>query len=510
MSDTEIEINATTIDINGAVALNGAITGATNITLSGELDAATGDFSGAVDIDGALDVAGTTNLDVVDIDGAVDIAATTTVSAANKVQFRDAAIYLNSSVDGQLDIVADTEIQIAATTIDINGAVDISGALTLATDLAVAQGGTGASTFTADGVLYGAGTGAVGATAVGTDGHVLTSNGSGSAPTFQATQGSATDINGLSDAKSIDQYSIGLGTNALRVGEALKYNNALGNDAGYNVTSGTENIFMGNAAGYTLSFGAASVFLGASSGYRGTTGSSNTYVGAEAAYGSVSSAPTGNNNTAIGRGALKAIEGSANSNTVVGSLTHDNVTTGDLNISLGYNNSSSAAGVDSEIVIGNSITGAGTNTVRIGTAGGNATLGLDGSDTSWAAASDSRLKKDVADSTAGLSFIDDLRPVTFKWESKNALADSLPQYNADSSDPVYGVGKAHHGFIAQEVKTIIDDHSEVANGHNIWRQDPDGTQQLAPSALVPMLVKAIQELSAKNTDLESRLSVLEG
>ncbi len=37
VSDTEIEINATTIDINGAVAMDGAITGATNITLSGEL-----------------------------------------------------------------------------------------------------------------------------------------------------------------------------------------------------------------------------------------------------------------------------------------------------------------------------------------------------------------------------------------------------------------------------------------------------------------------------------------
>ena len=34
----------TTVDINGAVALNGAITGATNITLSGELDAATLDI----------------------------------------------------------------------------------------------------------------------------------------------------------------------------------------------------------------------------------------------------------------------------------------------------------------------------------------------------------------------------------------------------------------------------------------------------------------------------------
>jgi len=54
------------------------------------------------------------------------------------------------------------------------------------TDVPVADGGTGASTLTANGVLYGNGTSAVAATAVGTDGHVLTSNGSGSAPTFQA------------------------------------------------------------------------------------------------------------------------------------------------------------------------------------------------------------------------------------------------------------------------------------------------------------------------------------
>jgi hypothetical protein len=49
------------------------------------------------------------------------------VDSAQKVQFRDAAIYLNSSVDGQLDIVADTEIQIAATTVDLNGDLDVSG-----------------------------------------------------------------------------------------------------------------------------------------------------------------------------------------------------------------------------------------------------------------------------------------------------------------------------------------------------------------------------------------------
>ncbi len=55
VSDTEIEINATTIDINGAIAMDGAITGATNITLSGELDAATLDISGDADIDGTLE-----------------------------------------------------------------------------------------------------------------------------------------------------------------------------------------------------------------------------------------------------------------------------------------------------------------------------------------------------------------------------------------------------------------------------------------------------------------------
>jgi trimeric autotransporter adhesin len=59
------------------------------------------------------------------------------LSTTDKVQFRDAAIYINSSVDGQLDIVADTEIQIAATTIDVNG--------TLAFD---SLKGTGATTVT--------------------------------------------------------------------------------------------------------------------------------------------------------------------------------------------------------------------------------------------------------------------------------------------------------------------------------------------------------------------------
>ena len=52
------------------------------------------------------------------------------IASSEKLQFRDTAIYINSSTDGQLDIVADTEVQIAATTIDINGNADVSGTLT--------------------------------------------------------------------------------------------------------------------------------------------------------------------------------------------------------------------------------------------------------------------------------------------------------------------------------------------------------------------------------------------
>ena len=54
----------------------------------------------------------------------------------------------------------------------------------LASAITVANGGTGAATFTANGVLFGNGTSAFGVTAVGTAGQALLSGGSGVAPSF--------------------------------------------------------------------------------------------------------------------------------------------------------------------------------------------------------------------------------------------------------------------------------------------------------------------------------------
>jgi hypothetical protein len=44
----------------------------------------------------------------------------TIFATTSKVQFRDTGLYINSSVDGQLDIVGDIEVQVAAPTIDLN------------------------------------------------------------------------------------------------------------------------------------------------------------------------------------------------------------------------------------------------------------------------------------------------------------------------------------------------------------------------------------------------------
>ena len=138
VADTEIQIAATTIDINGAVALNGAITGATNITLSGELDAATLDISGDADIDGtletdALSINGTAVTSTAAELNLVDGITAGTVSASLAVivdSNKDISGFRNVTLTGELD----------AATLDISGDADIDG--TLEADAITVNGAT--------------------------------------------------------------------------------------------------------------------------------------------------------------------------------------------------------------------------------------------------------------------------------------------------------------------------------------------------------------------------------
>jgi len=52
------------------------------------------------------------------------------LNSTRQLQFGDSGTYIHQSADGVLDLVSDTEIEINATTIDINGNADVSGTVT--------------------------------------------------------------------------------------------------------------------------------------------------------------------------------------------------------------------------------------------------------------------------------------------------------------------------------------------------------------------------------------------
>jgi hypothetical protein len=125
--------------------------------------------------------------------------------------------------------------------------------------------------------------------------------------------------------------------------------------------------------------------------------------------------------------------------------------------------------------------------------------------TSITAPSDLRLKEDIQDDTAGLSFINDLRPVTYRWRKEKDIPEEMKTHVA-GSEKRYNNDKVNHGFIAQEVKEAIDKHPELKDGFDMWTEEDtmDGRQRVAEGALIPMLVNAIKELTKRIKDLEDK------
>ena len=153
VADTEIQIAATTVDINGAVDVSGNLSVGGNLDVTGTFDLSDSNFtnagniqldsiSGDSDTNTSITFSGS---DVITVatggttSFTVDASQNILMSAAKKVQFRDTALTINSSTDGQMDIDADTELEITAPTVDINAstAVLVSNDLKLDSDAAV-------------------------------------------------------------------------------------------------------------------------------------------------------------------------------------------------------------------------------------------------------------------------------------------------------------------------------------------------------------------------------------
>ncbi len=106
-------------------------------------------------------------------------------------------------------------------------------------------------------------------------------------------------------------------------------------------------------------------------------------------------------------------------------------------------------------------------------------------------ASDARLKKNISTTTYGLDTISALNPVKFNW--------------VDGFEPSEN-GKDMLGFIAQEVQSILPEAIESFGGNSITIGDTiiENTLRINEKFIIPVLVKAIQELSAKVSLLENK------
>jgi len=131
------------------------------------------------------------------------------------------------------------------------------------------------------------------------------------------------------------------------------------------------------------------------------------------------------------------------------------------------------------------------------------------SNASWTRSSDERLKKNISTSTLGLDFINALRPVTFNWKDSREIDSSdselTDHYNADEN--LMDSTTTLHGFVAQEVKTAMD-NAGVSNFGG-WNKLSTGVEGVSLEAMVTPLVKALQEADDKIDALTTRVAALE-
>jgi hypothetical protein len=242
---------------------------------------------------------------------------------------------------------------------------------------------------------------------------------------FNALKSSVTGINNI----AVGVSSLGLATGSS--------NTAIGKESLPSLVTGGFNTAIGVTAGYLLSTGNGNVFLGPQAGMALTTG---------------------NNNIIIGFGNP-------------GGPGQPELNSGNNNIMIGNNTLPSTPVADNEITLGNL-----SNTV------------LRCAVTSITSLSDARDKKEITELSAGLDFVNTLKPVEFVWDDRNEDG------RHDVKD---------FGFIAQDLKKSQEDAALAETLNLVYEQNPERLEA-SYGKLVPILVKAIQDLSREIEILKTK------
>ena len=243
-------------------------------------------------------------------------------------------------------------------------------------------------------------------------------------------------------------FSVAVGYDAMRGSNSTRASNgsvAVGYQALFNSNSlSGGNVAVGKDTLLSLANASSNTAIGTEAGKAVTTGNSNILVGALAG----SALTTGNGNVFIGLASA--------------SFNSGDIFTGSNNIAIGSSSMPSDLTVNNEITLGNS-----DHTI------------LRCAVTSITSLSDARDKKEVKELGAGLDFVKGLKPVEFVWDDR----DESGKHNIKD-----------FGFIAQDLKKSQED-AKLAETLKLVYEENAEKLEASYGKLVPILVKAIQELS---------------
>ena len=292
------------------------------------------------------------------------------------------------------------------------------------------------------------------------------------------------------------------GTSALQNNTTGSNNTASGVGALYNNTTGNYNTASGASALYSNTTGIQNTASGVSALFSNTTGVYNTASGYQALYNNTA----GSNNTASGLQALFSnTTGSQNTASGMSALTYN--TTGIYNTASGYQalyssttgNYNTASGANA---LYNNTTGSGNtafnplnsagtyapvfdpstqnNRICMGSTGvTNAYIQV-----AWTVVSDARDKTNFAPVPHGLDFVNQLQPTAY-------------QFKEDRETDV-ATGIVRYGFKAQDILALEGDTPVIIDIEDLDKL------KFNSDSLIPVLVNAIKELSAKITALEAK------
>jgi hypothetical protein len=335
-----------------------------------------------------------------------------------------------------------------------------------------------AATATARGSVFGITSSEVDVNNVAVGLNALSSNTTGTKNTaigFDAMKQNTTGFSNVSvgnvslENNTTGEGNIAVGPSALKANLTGSSNLAVGSATLLANTQGYNNIGIGSIALRFNTSGYENMGIGIAALFNNTSGFYNTAVGSNAMFYN----ETGTFNTAIGRGAL--YNTTQGNNTALGNAAGEMNTSGQNNTFIGNASTGSSGTASNQITLGNS-----------------SITSLRCQVTTITALSDERDKKDIADIDYGINFINKLRPVSFTWEARDGSITDKPDI----------------GFIAQELAAAEDEEND-SERLRLTLRDNEDRLEATPGRLLPIAIKAIQELSQQNAELLARIEALE-